>query len=121
MWHVAHATGVPGFVALFRARCLAWAPATLGNAVVAPEGGFAWHEVQFVTLLGSETWHEVQRGAPETGDAPVTAWQVPQFAVKVAEVVWVCAVLSKNGTGWFGADGPFTWHALDTAPGAPFV
>ncbi|MDP2658505.1 MAG: hypothetical protein Q8O78_08845, partial [Candidatus Deferrimicrobium sp.] len=25
-------------------------------------------------------------------------------------MVCVCAVLSKNGTAWFGCPGPFTWH-----------
>jgi hypothetical protein len=69
VWHVAHTTGVPGVVALFSARCLAWAPAALGYAVAAPEGGFAWHEVQFVTFLGSEMWHEVQTG-PDFVEVP---------------------------------------------------
>jgi hypothetical protein len=72
VWHVAHATGVPGFVALFRARCLSWDPATLGYAVVPPEGGSAWHEVQFVTFRGSEMWHVVQTG-PDFGEVPVAS------------------------------------------------
>jgi hypothetical protein len=93
---------------------LVWVPATFGYAVVVPFGGFAWHDVQFVTFLGSAMWHEVQRGAPETGEVPVTAWQLPQFDVKDAVVVCVCAVLSMNGTGWFGCDGPFRWQLAAT-------
>jgi hypothetical protein len=29
----------------------------------------------------------VHSGALETGDVPVTAWQIPQFGVNVAEVI----------------------------------
>jgi hypothetical protein len=100
-------TGVP---APFKAMCAECVPPTFGYAVAAPFGGFAWHEVQSVTSLGSAMWHEVQSGAPETGDVPVTAWQLPQFDVKDAVVACVCTVLSKNGTAWFGCPGPFTWH-----------
>jgi hypothetical protein len=68
---VEQATGVP---ATFKAMCVACAPATFGYAAVeASPGGFAWQEVQFVTSLGSVMWQEVQSGAPETGDVPVTA------------------------------------------------
>jgi hypothetical protein len=119
VWQVEQVTGVPE---PFKAMCAECAPPTFGYAVVAPFGGFAWHEVQSVTPRGSEMWQEVQSGAPATVDEPVVAaWQVPQFAVKVAVVACVCAVLSKNGTGWFGAEGPLAWHARDAAPGAPFV
>ena len=60
-------------------------------------------------------WQEVHNGAPTTGDVPVVAaWQFPQSAVKVAAVAWVCDVLSRNGTGWFGCDGPFAWQLAAT-------
>ena len=58
-------------------------------------------------------WHEVQRGAPETGEVPVTAWQLPQSAVKVEVVVCVCVAV-VNGTAWFGCDGPFRWQLAAT-------
>jgi hypothetical protein len=70
---VEQVTGVPGVVVLSRARCSVCAPSAFGYAVVVPPGGFAWHELQFVISLGSEMWHEVQSGAPDTGDVPVTA------------------------------------------------
>jgi hypothetical protein len=107
LWQVSQEIGVP---APFKAMCFECAPPTFGYAVEAPLGGFAWHEVQFVTSLGSVMWQEVQSGAPETGDVPVTAWQFPQSDVKDAVVACVCAVLSKNGTAWLACPGPPEWQ-----------
>ena len=90
--------------------CAECAPATFGYAVEPPVGGFPWHEVQFVTPRGSEMWHVVQSGAPDTGDVPVTAWQLPQSDVNDAVVACVCTVLFKNGTAWFAPPGPPEWH-----------
>jgi hypothetical protein len=71
-----------------------------------------WHDEQFATPRGSETWQEVQSGAPDTGDDPVTAWQLPQSAVNEAEVARVCVVV-VNGTAWFGCPGPLAWHPCE--------
>jgi hypothetical protein len=106
LWQVVQVTGVP---APFRERCVACAPPTFGYAVVAPFGGFAWHEVQFATLRGSEMWHDVHRGAPALGEVPVMAWQVWQSAVKDAVVACVCAV-PVNGTAWDTVPGPPEWQ-----------
>jgi hypothetical protein len=113
---VEHDTGVP---APFKAMCAGCAPATFGYAVETPFGGFAWHEVQFVTSLGSEMWHEVQSGAPERGDVPVTAWQLAQLDVNVALVACVCVVSLKNGTACGTVPGPPAWH--ERACPSPFV
>jgi hypothetical protein len=52
------------------------------TAPVPPFGGLVWQEEQLSAANGDPAvWHVVHRGAPETGDVPVTAWQTPQFAV----------------------------------------
>jgi hypothetical protein len=47
----------------------------------------AWQELQLSAVSGEPAvWHVVHSGTPETGDVPVTAWQLPQFAVNVVLV-----------------------------------
>ena len=114
--------GVP---ALFKAMWVECAPAMFGYAAPAGAplfGGFAWHEVQFRDVSGeAATWHVVHSGAPGTGDVPVTAWQLPQFAVNVVLSTEKWAVV-LNGTGC-GAPVPPLWHRVllkqsGVAPGA---
>ena len=104
-----------------RARCPACLPATSGyDAASTLSGGFAWHEAQFATPRGSETWQVVQMG-PDFVEVPEGSWQPAQSVAKVPVVARVCAVLSMKGTAWDACPGPLEWHDRDTAPGAPFV
>jgi hypothetical protein len=54
-------------------------------------------------------WQVVQVGAPDTGEVPDTAWQVPQLPLKavVSAPVWPA---SRYGMLWFAAPGPPEWQ-----------
>jgi len=83
---VSQAIGVP---ALFKAMCVAWAPAMFGYAAPAGaplSGGAAWQEVQFSDVSGdAETWHVWQAGPGFTVGAE-TSWQALQLAGNAAAV-----------------------------------
>jgi hypothetical protein len=84
-WHVVQISVIPA-----SALCFACLPATSGYTL--PTGGLAWQEVQFASVKGDPAWwHVVQSGAEESGEVPVTAWQVEQFPSNPACVTWVWA------------------------------
>jgi len=118
LWQVSQSIGLN---ALSKAICAACAPGMLGYAAPAgapPDGGLAWQEVQLSAVSGdAATWHVAHSGALETGDVPVTAWQIPQFGVNVAEVieVWVVAL---TGTAWATSPGQSVlWKHPGGVPG----
>jgi hypothetical protein len=68
---------------------------------VVPAGGLAWHDVQLIDVSGDPAvWQVTQVGADESGEVPVTAWQVLQLPSKPARFtpVWPAA---RYGTAWF--------------------
>ena len=105
MWQVLQDTGVPE---PFNARCPECVPAIFGY--VDPVGGSPWQEVQFFVVRGFEeakfVWQDAQLGAADTGEVPVSEWQVEQLPKSIA----VRCVGSRLGTLWFAAPGPSEWQ-----------